>query len=49
MPAGIPGQFAQMGLIYTRLMLRIEEPRVGLLANGEEEGKGNELVKATHP
>lgn len=42
-------QFAQMGLIYTRLMLGIEEPRVGLLANGEEEGKGNELVKATHP
>ena len=42
-------QFAQMGAVYSRLMLGVTEPRIGLIANGEEEGKGNELVKATHP
>ena len=42
-------QFAQMGAVYSHLMLGVTEPRVGLIANGEEEGKGNELVKATHP
>lgn len=42
-------QFAQMGAVYSRLMLGVSEPRIGLIANGEEEGKGSELVKATHP
>ena len=42
-------QFAQMGAVYSRLMLGVTEPRIGLIANGEEEGKGNELVKGTHP
>lgn len=42
-------QFAQMGAVYTRLMLNLPQPRIGLLANGEEEGKGNELVKNTYP
>ena len=42
-------QFAQMGAVYSRLMLGVTEPRLGLIANGEEEGKGNELVKATYP
>lgn len=42
-------QFAQMGAVYSRLMLGVTEPRIGLIANGEEEGKGNELVKATYP
>ena len=42
-------QFAQMGAVFARLMLGVTEPRIGLIANGEEEGKGNELVKATHP
>ncbi len=42
-------QFAQMGGVYARLMHGVTEPRIGLIANGEEEGKGNELVKATHP
>ncbi len=42
-------QFAQMGAVYARLMHGVTEPRIGLIANGEEEGKGNELVKATHP
>ena len=40
-------QFAIMGSKYAEKVLRIDKPRVGLLSNGEEEGKGNELVKAT--
>ncbi|MFH1447006.1 MAG: phosphate acyltransferase PlsX [Chloroflexota bacterium] len=43
------GQFAQMGLIYSKLMLGIKAPRVGLLSNGEEEGKGSNLVRETFP
>jgi len=42
-------QFGQMGAVYSRLLLGASNPRVGLLANGEEEGKGNELVKAAGP
>ena len=42
-------QFARMGAVYSRLMVGNAQPRVGLIANGEEEGKGNELVKAAHP
>jgi phosphate acyltransferase len=40
-------QFASMGAIYAREMLGRPNPRVGLLSNGEEEGKGDELVKET--
>jgi phosphate acyltransferase len=40
-------QFATMGAVYAREMLGRANPRVGLLSNGEEEGKGNELVKET--
>jgi glycerol-3-phosphate acyltransferase PlsX len=40
-------QFAQMGAIYAREMLGRANPRVGLLSNGEEEGKGDELVRET--
>lgn len=42
-------QFAQMGAVYSRLMLGVAQPRIGLIANGEEEGKGTELVKETYP
>jgi glycerol-3-phosphate acyltransferase PlsX len=42
-------EFGRMGSIYAGLLLHRENPRVGLLANGEEEGKGNELVKAANP
>jgi glycerol-3-phosphate acyltransferase PlsX len=38
-------QFAVMGEIYARSVLKIEEPRVGLLSIGEEESKGNELTR----
>ena len=40
-------QFGIMGSLYVERVLGQEKPRVGLLSNGEEEGKGNELVKAT--
>ncbi len=42
-------QFAVMGAKYAELVLGIERPRVGLLSNGEEAGKGNELVRETFP
>ncbi len=42
-------QFAIMGEIYMRKIMGIEKPRVALLSNGEEEGKGNDLVKETYP
>jgi glycerol-3-phosphate acyltransferase PlsX len=38
-------QFAVMGSIYARAILGIQSPRVGVLSNGSEEGKGIELTK----
>jgi glycerol-3-phosphate acyltransferase PlsX len=40
-------EFAVMGHFYAQMIFGIAEPRVGLLSIGEEEGKGNELVKDT--
>ena len=42
-------QFGIMGAIYASKVLGRENPRVGLVSNGEEEGKGNELVRAATP
>jgi phosphate acyltransferase len=42
-------QFAQMGSIYAERALGYANPRVALLANGEEAGKGDRLVQATYP
>lgn len=42
-------EFAVMGSVYAEKVLKIVSPKVGLLANGEEAGKGNELVKAAYP
>ena len=39
-------QFAIMGSIYAEKVMGIENPRVGLLNIGTEDGKGNELTKA---
>ena len=39
-------QFGLMGSIYAERILGIKEPRVGVLSNGEEDGKGNELTRA---
>ncbi len=41
-------QFALMGSIYMERILHLKSPRIGLLANGEEEGKGNQLVQEAH-
>lgn len=41
-------QFAQMGSVYAERALGIREPRVALLANGEEPGKGDRLVQEAH-
>lgn len=41
-------QFATMGVLYGRVMLQVERPRVGLLSIGEEETKGNELTREAH-
>ncbi len=38
-------QFAVLGDAYARAVLGVARPRVGLLANGEEKGKGNEQVR----
>ena len=40
-------QFGVMGSVYTQRVLGVEEPRVALLSNGEEPGKGNTLIKET--
>lgn len=42
-------QFAIMGAVYASRVRGISNPRVGLISNGEEPGKGNELVKLTYP
>jgi len=42
-------QFAAMGSTYAQIMYGIARPRVALLSNGEEPGKGNQLVKETFP
>ncbi|MDD2697889.1 MAG: phosphate acyltransferase PlsX [Arcobacteraceae bacterium] len=38
-------EFAIMGKVYAQDVLGIEKPLVGLLSNGEEESKGNEVTK----
>jgi glycerol-3-phosphate acyltransferase PlsX len=42
-------QFAVMGHMYAKNVLRIHNPRVGLLSIGEEESKGNSLTRDTLP
>src|SRR5438105_10469696 len=42
-------QFAVMGEMYSRVILRRDGPRVGLLSIGEEEHKGNEMTRAAMP
>ena len=42
-------QFALMGSHYMKNVMGVENPRVGLLNNGTEAEKGNELTKATYP
>jgi phosphate acyltransferase len=42
-------QFAVMGHMYARNVLKIANPRVGLLSIGEEDSKGNSLTRDTLP
>jgi glycerol-3-phosphate acyltransferase PlsX len=42
-------QFAIMGSVYAEKVRNVQNPRTALLSNGEESGKGNELVKETYP
>lgn len=37
-------EFARLGSIYSKYLINIEKPRVGLLCNGTEDGKGNRLT-----
>lgn len=41
-------QFAILGSLYLKLVYKIDNPKIGLLNIGEEEGKGNLLTQATH-
>lgn len=42
-------QFAVLGSLYSQHILKTNNPKVGLLNIGEEEGKGNLLAQATYP
>jgi glycerol-3-phosphate acyltransferase PlsX len=42
-------QFGIMGSIYVQCMRGITSPRVALVSNGEEEGKGNQLIQEALP
>lgn len=42
-------QFALLGSLYAQHILNIQQPSVGLMNVGEEEGKGNILAQATYP
>ena len=41
--------FAVLGNAYAQKVLGIDSPRIALLSNGEEAGKGNQLVKEAYP
>jgi glycerol-3-phosphate acyltransferase PlsX len=41
-------QFAVMGSVYAKVALANDHPRIGLLSIGEEESKGNELIREAH-
>ncbi|NIO08234.1 MAG: phosphate acyltransferase PlsX [Deltaproteobacteria bacterium] len=41
-------QFGIMGSIYSEKVLGVPRPRVGVLSNGEEDGKGTDLTRAAN-
>jgi len=41
-------QFALMGTVYYRGLMKCQNPRVGILSNGEEESKGTDVLKQVH-
>jgi len=42
-------QFGYMGNIYIKNVMDMKNPTVGIVSNGEEEGKGDELTKSAYP
>ncbi len=42
-------QFATLGTLFCKNILKVENPKVGLINIGEEEGKGNLLAQAAYP
>ncbi len=42
-------QFAILGSLFAKHILKIDSPKVGLVNLGEEEGKGNLLAQASYP
>ncbi|HTG57724.1 MAG TPA: phosphate acyltransferase PlsX, partial [Niabella sp.] len=42
-------QFAVMGSVFSQYIYGVDQPKVGLINVGEEEGKGNILAQATYP
>lgn len=42
-------QFALLGVLFSRYILNVDNPRVALINVGEEEGKGNILCQAAYP
>lgn len=42
-------EFAVMGQVYAEDVLKLDEPIIGLLSNGEEDSKGNEVTKEAYP
>ncbi len=42
-------EFAIMGSIYAERVRGVKNPKVGIISNGEEKGKGTELVRETYP
>ena len=41
-------QFAIMGHLFSKKIVGVASPRIGLMSVGEEESKGNDLVKEVH-
>jgi glycerol-3-phosphate acyltransferase PlsX len=41
-------EFARLGSLYSKHILKIESPRVSLLSNGEEETKGSRLIQESY-
>lgn len=41
-------QFAVMGHLFSKIIVGVDSPRVGLMSVGEEESKGNDLTREVH-
>ena len=41
-------EFGVLGYVYAKDVLKVENPKIGLLSNGEEKSKGTEITKEAH-